>query len=272
MGGRIVGEIVGVTRPDGEVAWLSVNAEPILVGGEPESIIVTFTDVTHVKRQEEALRESLARQRELTQRVTEAQEQERTRIARELHDELGQAMTILRMQVGALKPSLDASASEQLGEALQHIDETAELVRRLSHELRPGILDVFGLAAALEWQTERFDSPSLRARFDDETEDAAADLPKPLATALFRIYQEALTNCARHSGASAVTCTLANEGGGALVMTVRDNGRGLSRTSEAGALGFLNMRERVFPWDGTVEIDGPEGEGVTITVTIPERT
>jgi signal transduction histidine kinase len=149
------------------------------------------------------------------------------------------------------------------------IEQTLQTVHRVSAELRPGLLDDFGLTAAIEWQAEEFqERTGIKATL--HLPEHAIDLSKDQSTALFRILQEALTNVIRHANASAIGVTL-QETGGRLSLTVTDNGRGITaaESSHPQSFGLIGMQERVYPWKGEVRVQGIPGRGTTVTVTIP---
>lgn len=225
-------------------------------------------------RMEEALRVSHEQLRALAGRLQSVREEERKRIARELHDELGQVLTALRIDVSWIETRFGRDQESLLAKTRAMaalIEETIGTVRRIAADLRPGILDDLGLTAALEWQAFEFQSRAgIRC-----TLRVAPDLPavaSESATALFRIAQEALTNVMRHAGASAVDIELSLSGD-MVRMTVRDDGRGVSE-EELGttrSLGLLGMRERSLALGGTAEIRGEPGRGTTVTVHLPVR-
>src|SRR6267378_3493802 len=184
-------------------------------------------DRTERRRAEEQLRESHKRFRELSVYLQTVREEERTRIAREVHDELGQALTSCKLDLSwiasklprNLKPLLDKTRALSA-----HIDATIATVRRISTELRPGVLDHLGLAAALEWQANEFQNRT-GIKCDVQAHVSEALLEQELSTTLFRIFQETLTNVIRHAGATHVTVRL-SEADGRIAMEVKDNGRG----------------------------------------------
>ena len=192
-------------------------------------------------------------------------------MAREIHDVLGQALTALKMDlasVGALAPK-NNPLKEKIGGMGQLVDETIQTVRRIASELRPGILDDLGLAAALQWQAQEFHKRTgIRCRFASEMDSVS--LEKDRSTTLFRICQEALTNVTRHAKATEVQITLGQSDHG-LLLQVRDNGRGLKagELTSPKALGLLGMQERAILVGGTCEISGEPGKGTTVTVRIP---
>jgi signal transduction histidine kinase len=210
----------------------------------------------------------------LAGRLRSAQEDERKRIARQLHDELGQALTMLKMNctwISARLVSPPEGVMERLQTSIQLADETIGNVRRLATELRPGILDL-GIAAAIEWQAEEFqDRSEIKCVVDlcerDDLIDAGA------ATELFRIFQEALTNIVRHAHATEVHITLAHSANSDLVLEVCDNGRGITDDQIANrqALGLLGMRERASLIGAEFSINGNPGNGTRLRVAVPVR-
>ena len=218
------------------------------------------------------LEDSQAQLRRLSAHLQAAREEERIVMAREIHDELGQALAGLKMDVAWLQRSLPAG-TPALGARLEDmsvlIDGTVQTVRRLSAELRPSLLDDVGLAAALEWQLDEFQARTGLV-CDLTIQLGAAPLAAEWATALFRIAQEALTNVARHAAATQVSVTL-DDYGQALTLCVQDNGRGITEAelAESKSFGLLGMRERVYLLNGTLEIHGAPGQGTRITGRVP---
>ncbi|MEW6164741.1 MAG: PAS domain S-box protein [Pseudomonadota bacterium] len=252
--------------------------------GRTQRYISIFSDITERKRNEEALRqhqqrleESETRLRELAAFLQTVREEERTRIARELHDELGQALTALRFDLGWLRGkcgSLGAAAGERVGTALGVVEQSIVSLRRISEDLRPAMLDSLGLAAAIEDHTAQFSQRTwIACRLDMNREEF--DLDATLATAIFRIVQEALTNVARHAGASAVEIRIHQEDdapdGGGILLEVSDNGRGFAGHDEheRKTFGLLGIRERVAILGGHLEIDSRPGQGVRIVGWLP---
>jgi signal transduction histidine kinase len=224
------------------------------------------------QRAEEKLRKSLEQLRALTTYLQYVREEERTRIAREVHDELGQALTGLKLDMSWLAARLGRNAKPvqaKVRTMVDHIDETIQTVRRIATELRPGILDSLGLAAALEWQANEFHSRTgipchVVAAVDD------SQLEQQFATVFFRIYQETLTNIIRHANATRVDVRLAEEAGH-LVLTVKDNGRGISEEEIANtrSIGLVGMRERAMLIGGEITLQGSPGKGTTMTLRVP---
>jgi len=211
----------------------------------------------------------------LAGRLALIREEEKARIARAVHDELGQMLTALKMDVawlGKRLPENDDRLLEKASAMSESISATIRSVQRISAELRPGLLDNLGLAAALEWQAQEFRARTdIDCRLDlDADEEAMLGLNPDLTTALFRIVQESLTNVARHAQATAVDISLARQEN-RLRLIVRDNGKGITPAQVAGSksLGLIGMRERLYPWQGELKIEGSPGEGTIVTVNVP---
>jgi len=257
-----------IERPDGSCITVLVNIVPLRDGdGELIGAMNCFQDITERKRAEEDLQHSLGQLRALAGRLQMVREEERKRAAREIHDQLGQALTAIKIELSSL-----IHEPEQQSESLfRLIDETIGAVRRISTELRPGILDDLGLVAAVEWATEEFQSRTgTKCRLDLPPDDLVVD--REVATAVFRILQETFTNVARHANATQVNVRLAKESDG-LTLEVHDNGTGISEdeASADSSLGILGMRERAVLLGGELAIGGAPGEGTTMKVRIPGR-
>ena len=228
--------------------------------------------VAEREQAEAQLRGSHEQLRNLAARLQSVREEERTNIAREIHDELGQALTGLKMDLAWMSnrlPEEQQVLQEKSASMLRLIDTTIQSVRKISTALRPGILDDLGLTAAIEWQAQDFQTRTgVRCDFITEREDLHLDRDR--ATAVFRIFQETLTNVARHARASEVIISL-TEQSGTLVLEVRDNGRGVTERELADpqSLGLLGMRERALVFGGEVSISGAPGAGTTVTARIP---
>jgi signal transduction histidine kinase len=218
------------------------------------------------------LRSSFEQLRALAARMQTAREEERARVAREIHDELGQALTAIKIDLTALLPNALADPGPNLQRQqtiFRLLDEAIHCIRRIATDLRPGVLDDLGLVAAIEWAVEEFQTRTgVESYVNLPDGDLALDAQS--ATALFRILQEALTNVARHARATRVTVRLAQEDG-TLSLEVRDNGGGLREEQLAGrSLGILGMRERAILLGGEFSIGSTLENGTTVTVRIPE--
>lgn len=211
---------------------------------------------------------------ELTKNLEKIREEERTRIAREIHDELGQQLTALKMDAAWVQKKISALQPEndnRLTEMIQLIDETIKSVRRISSELRPSILDDLGLIAALEWLGEDFSKRTgIKLTFTNKVSDFNPD--PNTATQVFRIFQESLTNIARHAEASEVKILL-DETDQSVLLQIADNGKGFDteKTKYSKTLGLIGMRERTVLFNGDLIIEAASGKGTKVTVIIPPQ-
>ena len=248
--------------------------------GELNELAAAFDDMAAAlenrdaqrRRADQELRSSREQLRNLSAHLESIREEERTRLAREIHDELGQAMTALKMDVVWLSRRLGPEQrllQEKTCSMDVLIDATIRTVQRLSGELRPGLLDDLGLAAAMEWQAEEFQKRSdIPCAVSADLQNAT--LSREIATPVFRIFQETLTNVLRHAQATRVGVRL-HVGDGRLVLVVEDNGRGITPKEAEGpkAFGLIGIRERVLALKGQFSISGQPDQGTTVTVTIP---
>jgi signal transduction histidine kinase len=224
------------------------------------------------KHAEEQLRQSHEQLRALSVYLQYVREEERTRIAREVHDELGQALTGLKLELTWLisrLPPHPKPLHEKVRSMAERIDGTIHAVRRLATELRPGLLDTAGLLAAIEWQAHEFQAQTgIQCRVKARVRETLWD--QDLNTAFFRIFQETLTNIIRHAKASKVEVRL-TETASHVVLQVRDNGRGISEEEihNTKSIGLLGMRERAALLGGEVQVRGEPGKSTTVTVRIP---
>jgi len=222
----------------------------------------------------QALRESEQRLRDLASRTGAALEEERAHMAREIHDGLGQTLTAIQFDLHWLTRRLRRAAPEvraKLQSMVAELDEAIGSVQELARALRPHLLDELGLAATVEWQLQRFTARyGVAHTLHIEPDEPAVE--REIATALFRILQEALTNVARHAQATAVEVILTQDADGAR-LTVRDNGRGITSEEAASpnALGLIGMDERAARCGGSVDIVGRPGLGTTVSVFIPYK-
>ena len=223
-------------------------------------------------RAREELRASHEQLRALAVHLQSIREDERAHIARELHDELGQVLTALRMDVSWMQIKLGESqpeVAERIGSTLSLIDSTIRSVRKIATDLRPGILDDLGLVAAIEWQAREVQSRAgIPCSLVIPPPDFSVD--KNRTTAVFRIFQEALTNIVRHANATKIEIRLdVNEG--QLKLDVLDNGRGINSTDvlKSHSLGLLGMQERAQILGGTVHIAHRPSGGTAVTLRMP---
>jgi signal transduction histidine kinase len=255
-------------------------------GGEPARLIEAleamqrFLDRVRVTlstefltAHEQQLAESEKRMRALAARLQSAIEEERRRMAREIHDDLGQQLTALKLDHSWVLRRFEThdrtGVAEQLADMDQLLDTAVATVQRLATDLRPDILDELGLLAALEWQACAIERRSgLRLELNLPEEELG--VPDQQATAIFRIFQELLTNVVRHAGAKNVAVHV-EVSAGSFVLEVRDDGRGITPAEAASgtSLGLVGMRERAALLGGRIEIDGVPGRGTTVLVHIP---
>jgi len=229
-------------------------------------------EIAERKLAEEQLRRSEESLRLLAVHLQSVREEERTRIAREIHDELGQALTGIKMDLSWLVSRLDESQKPLAMKAesmLQLIDDTVHAVRRIAAGLRPEVLDDVGLPAAIEWQAKDFRMRT-GIRCHLALPAGSIELDQDRSTAAFRIFQELLTNVARHSGATRVDVQVRLEAD-TLMLDVQDNGKGIANTTAESprSLGLLGMHERAQMFGGRVEIRGHHGKGTRAKVSIP---
>jgi len=259
-------------RRDGVKIPCIVSATPFRgPDGELIGIVEDFKDISERKESEEELLRSHERLRDLTSHLQVVREDERALVAREIHDELGQALTALKMDVHWLRrrlPEKEPSLIDKTHRMSTLIDRTVQSVRRICAELRPGLLDDFGLLAAIEWEAEEFSKRTdIECQILADPEDMI--LPQGISTAIFRIFQETLTNIARHANATRVEIILKRQPD-RVEMRVSDNGKGVSEKQilNPGSFGITGMRERVHYLGGNLHISGNRN-GTTVNVAIP---
>jgi len=246
--------------------------------GQVYALCGIATDITERRRAEKQVEETVDRVRTLSQRLNAVREEERTRIARELHDELGIRLTCLKLDLAWLQSRNRSSSltsekrAEKIGAMTAEVDATIASIQRLVEELRPGILDDLGLVAAIEWQCQDFERRS-GVRCACTATQEMIELDSSCATAAFRIFQETLTNVMRHAKATFVR-VLVTQANGDLLLEIQDNGQGIvdEKLKDSASLGLLGMRERAGSLGGTVEIAGRPGKGTTVTVRLPIGT
>ena len=229
-------------------------------------------DITERKEAEEELRASREQLRILLAHLQFVREEERTRIAREIHDELGQSLTALKMDLAWLVKRLDKDQKQLYEKAMvmsKHIDMNIQTVKRISTELRPGLLDDLGIAAALEWQAEEFkERTGIQCEITVKPEDISLDRNR--STTIFRIFQETMTNVVRHANATKVKIDL-KQNGGELTLRVKDDGKGITdkQIASPNSIGLIGMKERVTFLGGRLKIAGGKHKGTTVTVSLP---
>jgi signal transduction histidine kinase len=259
---------------------LTTRIEPIRGHDELSRLARAFNDMAAAlelrelreRQANEALRRSREQLRNLASYLQNVREQERTRIAREIHDEFGQSLTILKMDLSWLKNHMTHDRPQmqsKIDGMFKIIDAALQTLHSLASELRPVILDDFGLEAAIDWQAEEFRKRTgIQCRVESRAADL--DLSKEQSTAVFRIFQETLTNIMRHSGATEVDVRL-KMNDNTLILEVADNGRGIKDTeiSDSKSFGLMGIRERLYPWNGEVDFVGYPNEGTRVIVRVP---
>jgi PAS domain S-box-containing protein len=258
-------------RKSGDIRDVLIWGELTEIRGEAV-VIGMIVDITERKRMETELRRSREQLRSLSAHLQQIREEERMRIARELHDELGGFLTVLKLDLASLgKEPATGSASfrQKIDSMSKAIVQAIGSVRRICSDLRPSVLDHIGLTAGIGWQVEEWQAKtgircSMRSAIDDESIDSGR------ATAAFRVLQEALTNVARHAHASSVQVQLWIADG-RLRLEIHDDGCGIAdrKVADATSLGLLGMKERVHSYGGSVEIRGAPACGTTVDVSIP---
>lgn len=225
-----------------------------------------------LRKSEEKLRESREQLRNFSSHLQSAREQERAGIAREIHDEFGQLLTVLKMDADWLSkrlPKDQAPLINKIKSMIQFIDASVKTIHRICSELRPALLDDFGISAAIGCHIQNFtERTGIKHRLAIVPQDIT--LAPDLSTAIFRIFQEALTNITRHAQATMITVSLTQKDN-ELTLTVADNGEGITpkQISDSKSFGLLGMRERARYYNGDVKITGVRGKGSAVWVSIP---
>ena len=254
-------------RKDGSIVETEVRSQQLSDG----RFLSVIRDLTERLRAEKDLAASYEAIRKLTSHIQDVREEERTSMAREIHDELGQLLTVLKMDISWLSKKFDTATGdvkEKLSDLLGLIDKTVGTVRKISSELRPTLLDDLGLIAAMEWHLEEFEKRSgIKKQLEAPNEEL--QISDSLKIGLFRIFQESLTNVARHSGADTVNVSLVQEDN-RIVLKIADNGKGFDKNQTSSeTLGVLGMKERTLMMGGKYHIIGIPGQGTTVEVMIP---
>jgi signal transduction histidine kinase len=265
MGGDLVLEGV---RANGEVFPIDASISNVTVGGR-KFYTVILRDITARQQAAEALKRSNRELREIYEQMHEVREAERTRIARELHDELAQWLTALKMDASWIASRLPADQAPLVAKAQRMkgvVDNTVAAVRRIAADLRPVMLDDLGLIPAIEsllYDLSERTGIVVGLRGDKD----GVDLKEPLATAVYRMIQEALTNVARHAAATSVDVEVMKTE--SLYIKVQDNGRGLHPDPNHKSYGLLGIRERARTLGGDARIYSPPGGGTIVEIEIP---
>jgi PAS domain S-box-containing protein len=262
-------------RRDGTIIWCEMMATVIEYEGKP-AIMGNMINITKRKRVEKALRKSESELRFLSSQLLTAQERERKRLSIELHDELGQALMVLKLKVRAVERALgpdQADLKKDCNETMSYITEVSETVRRLSRDLSPSILEDLGLSAAIWWLVE---ASTQRFHIENSVDPAELDslFSQEGQITVYRIFQECLTNIARHARATHVSIEIAKEDG-QVVFRVEDNGEGfdvkkvLRKPPSKKGVGLSAMYERTRMLGGSLDMWSKQGAGTRVTFRIP---
>jgi PAS domain S-box-containing protein len=268
--GHVIYDLVHRAK-DKKLIPVEINSHLFLYNEKP-TVLSIARDITERKQAEEKLRRTSKLLRELATHIQSIREEERTMIAQEIHDELGQVLTALKIQVSLLATKLNKDQEplkQKINSLSEMIDSSVESVQKISAKLRPGILDELGLIAAIEWQTEEFEKmTNIKCSLVLPKEELT--LEKDKSTAIFRIFQESLTNIARHSEATRVQLSLLNYQSN-IYLEIQDNGKGITQEQirDFKSLGIHGMEERALVFGGQVSIEGIAGKGTKVKVEIP---
>jgi signal transduction histidine kinase len=248
-----------------------VNLKRATVAGQ-DRILAFFHEINERKKAESELIDSQNTLRDLTAHLQTVREEERTHLAREVHDVLGQQITGLKMDVTWLNKKITGKGKdveERFKDMLALADDMVKTVRKISSELRPGILDDLGLIPALEWQSSEFEKRTgIKCYFSSH--NTLPDITKLNATGIFRIYQETLTNVARHAQATTVDAIVTCEQGD-ITLTISDNGKGLNpaELKAKKTLGIVGMKERAAMMKGNLTVQPGVSGGTTVVLSVP---
>lgn len=235
-------------------------------------IIHIARDITQRKNMEEKLRNSRKQLRSCVSNMISIRENERAKISREIHDELSQSLTTMKMNLfllGEKTPKNQITSHQIISSMSTVIDSTLKEIKRIASDLRPKILDELGILEAVKWQARKFQEETGIA-CDIDHKSATGKLNQNLSLTIFRIYQETLTNVARHAKATRVQSIIKRKRG-AIYMEIKDNGVGItdSQVDSAASHGIIGLRERVQLHKGQIEIKGIQNQGTSVTITLP---
>ncbi|HEX3024849.1 MAG TPA: PAS domain S-box protein, partial [Chitinophagaceae bacterium] len=245
-------------------SWLEFDFYPSANG-----VSIYFIDITDQKKTQENLIKLNYRFRTLASHLQNSREEERINIAREIHDELGQMATAIKLDVSWIKKKMTGENDEvklKMDETISQLSEMVNTIRRIAQELRPSILDNLGLTAAIEWYCGDFQKrTNIQCKFENTVGDLS--LPNNVKTNLFRICQESLTNIMRHANATQVECKIQKQNN-KIVLMIKDNGNGFDTMQKTKSLGLLGMQERAFLINGELKIESSKESGTTIKVEV----
>lgn len=254
----------------GAIQKKQVDLELAAYRDQLESVVESRT--TELKATNENLKRSRDQLRKLGNQVQDIREEEKSRIAREVHDQLGQALTALKIDSIQIEKKLPKEFPELKTQATAMtgiIDETIQSVQRIATELRPPILDAFGLCEAIAWQAKEYES-RYNLKFDVNCRQDSMEMDKKMQVSLFRVFQEAVSNVVRHAKATKVNVEIGFEEG-ELIFSIEDDGVGIKEKDVANfeSLGLIGIQERILPYNGQAEFLGRPGKGTAVMVRIP---
>ncbi|UCG55147.1 MAG: PAS domain S-box protein [Dehalococcoidia bacterium] len=262
---------MSIIRKDGIKVPIELTSAFSMYQGKRANVAY-ISDITERKQVEKELKVSREQLRGLAGYLESVREEERCKIARNIHDELGQTLAGLKIDLSWLSKGLSKeqkSLFEKTRSMSKVVDTTIQMVKKIAVELRPGVLDDLGISAAIEWQVGEFEKlTKIESEFSSNPRDIILDQERSIV--IFRIFQEILTNIIRHANATKVKVSL-KEKGGSIILKVCDNGKGISKKQIADpkSFGLIGMRERVRPWKGNIGISSGPSEGTTLEVSIP---
>lgn len=270
---NITGNEYTAVRKNGEKFYTLIYSCPIN-DNTKDKLHGLILDIDKRRRAEMELEKSRDQLRGLSIHLQSVREEERSYLAREIHDELGQSLTALKMDLYWIDKRLPKNSDDIMHKTksmISLLDSTIQTIKKICSDLRPGLLDDLGLKAAIEWYTEEFISHTgilckLNIGFDELVID------QDLEISIFRIFQETLTNIARHSQANRIVADFYLEGN-ILFMKIEDNGIGISEelVNDPKSLGLVGLKERVYPWNGELIIQGQLNQGTIVSAKIPLR-
>jgi len=257
---------------DGSWHWLESASQRFKTSTGDERIVLVSRDVTQRQLADAELEQSREQLQRFSEHLENTLDEERKRISREIHDELGQLLTILKFDISWIKFN-GAEGNQPLAEKadsmMETIGQALGSVKRISREVRPPQLDALGLAGAIQWEVQQLATKAgIHPTVTFSPQEFTLDKERGLV--LYRIFHEALTNVARHSQATEMSVEVVKKSD-VVLLKMHDNGRGISRKELRGtmSLGLVGMRERIRPWNGKLSIAGKQGKGTTVSVQIP---
>lgn len=268
--GAVINNELQLKTRSGQLKTVLASLTNIEINQQLERL-TTFIDITEKKQAEEELKRANEELHHLSSHLENVREEERINIAREIHDELGQQLTGLKMDIHWLNKRLsdqEIVVRTRLTDALELVNETIVSVNKISSNLRPSILDDLGLIAAIEWQSgEVYKRSQIHVNFVSAIQEV--EIPESIKTGMFRIYQEALTNAVRHSNATEINSSLHFEEN-CITLEVKDNGHGFNKESlHKKTFGLLGIKERTYAMRGKYELKSEPGQGTTIWICVP---